>query len=216
MIAGPRSGDQPSAWFVEAGQHFLYGVPGLETVQFRIGARRRELGGLVSSTFLSSTVGHEYRIALEPFFQRGNAGFGVALSYQSLRLERFAGVGLATLGAQACVELSRSIRLGYSIDNIRLSGVAYQGADTALYLVVQRGVSIIAQTRLSRDGTVEMSFASWARIGRALAIAAGYDDASGLLKAGVALGVRAATVSVGASMHPFLGFSKSVFLTWRR
>lgn len=216
LIVDPQWADRRSARLVEAGQHFLYGIPGLVTTQVRVGARRGMVGALVSSTFLSSTVGRECRVTVEPFLQRENTQVGVALSYQSLSLQPFASVGLATLGVRACVRLSRSIRLGYSIDNIRLYGVAYPGADTGVYLIVQRGVNAIAHTRLTRDGVVEMSFASWVRIGQALAIAAGYDDSSGILRAGVALRVRPATLSVGASLHPFLGVSKSVFLTWRR
>jgi len=216
LIVDPEWAVRPSARLVEAGQRFLFGIPGLVTTQVRVGARRRTLGALVSSTFLSSTIGHEYRVTLEPFLQRERTLFGIALSYQSLSLQPFASVGLATLGVRTCVRLSRSIRLGYSIDNIRLYGIAHPGADTGVYLIIERGVSAIAHARLTRDGAVEMSFASWARIGRVLAIAAGYDDSSGLLKAGVSLRVRPATLSVGASLHPFLGVSKSVFLTWRR
>jgi hypothetical protein len=214
LSANPQWRDR--AYAVEAGQRFLYGIPGLASTDVRLHVMRGASGALLSSTFLSSPVGHEYRVTLEPFLGGGNTLFGVALSYESLKLRDFTAVGLGTVGFRSAVRLSKSVRLGYTVDNVRLFGVSHPGADTALYVVVQRGVSAVAQARLSRDGGVEMSFASWTRIAASLLIAAGYDDGSGLLKGGLALSIRSADVSVGASVHPLLGVSKSVFLTWRR
>lgn len=81
---------------------------------------------------------------------------------------------------------------------------------------VLRTVSSVVQLRMSRDGSAALSAASWVRFGRLLVLAAGYDDGPEMLKAAATFAVRGVTLGVGASLHPFLGVSESVFLTWRR
>jgi hypothetical protein len=137
------------------------------------------------------------------------------LAYESLVLGDFATAMLTTVGVQAHVDMSNALRLGYAIDGFRLHGEDYPGADTSVYVMARHMVSVVAHVRIDRHGRLEMSIASWVERG-ALAVAAGYDEAPGLLKAAFALNGRHAAVALGASLHPFLGISKSVFVTWQR
>jgi len=212
---GLHSMDDAPAVFVEAGGRLLYGVSDLETTQIRVGVRRGAVGSLVSSIFLSSPVGHEYRVAIEPFMHRDQFGVSASLGYESLVLGDFATAMLTTVGVQAHVDLSKTLRLGYAMDGFRLHGEDYPGADTSVYVMARHMVSVIAHVRVDRDGRFEMSVASWVERG-VLSVAAGYDEAPGLLKASFGLKGRHAAVALGASLHPFLGISKSVFVTWQR
>jgi hypothetical protein len=218
IIDSEPARDTPPRMVVEVGERFLHGIPGLEVTHFRIGVNRGNAGGLFSSTFLSSPVGYEYHIALEPFFHAGALGLGADVNLYTLSLGAFANTHLATLGAQVGAQLSESMFLGYTIENVRVHGEFLPGADTSLFLIASPRATLggAARLRLTRDGTVDASIGSWVWLGRALAVAMGYEDASGTMKAAAALSVGAFAISLGASLHPVLGVSKSVFLAWRR
>jgi hypothetical protein len=203
---------------VEAGERLLFGISGLRTSHLRIGVRHGELGWVFSSTFLSSPIGREYHVSLEPFFRRGALAFVVDVNLYSLSIESFASAYLATIGAQARVKLNGSVDLGYAVENVRLHGEEFPGADTAVYLIASARpiVTGVLQIRMTRQGAVGMSIGSRVLVGRLLAIAVGYEGTAALLKAGMQARFQFVALNIGASLHPVLGVSKSVFVTWRR
>jgi hypothetical protein len=206
----------PPSVIVDAGERYLYDVPELKTTEARVGFRRGAVGGLVSGVFLQSPVGREATVAVEPFVQRGAAGIGIELGVHSLALDGIEAASAVTVGARARMRLAPSLHLGYAIENVRVLGDELPGADSSLHLFILRTVSGVAQVRFSRSGEAAVSVASWVRLGRSLAIAAGYDDGTGMLKGAATVGVGTFTLGVGASLHTFLGLSESVFLAWRR
>lgn len=211
--AGP---DAAPSVIVEAGERFLYDISDLKTNELRLAWRRGAFGALSSFVTLQSPVGHESALSVEPFARSGAAGLGIELGWHALSLDGFERASTVTAGARARVSLAGSVQLAYAIENVRLFGDELRGADVSFSVFVLRTVSSVVQLRMSRDGAAALSAASWVRFGRLLVLAAGYDDGAEMLKAAAAFAVRRITLGVGASLHPFLGVSESVFLTWRR
>ncbi|MDH3217519.1 MAG: hypothetical protein OEN01_14755 [Candidatus Krumholzibacteria bacterium] len=218
VVAGAYGGKLPALLF-ETGQHLLYGVAGLKTNHIRIGGYRQATGLVLSSTSLSSPVGREYLLTIEPIYRAAERlALSVDLNLDRLSIHGFDHSFLVSIGASAVVRLSESLHLGYTFENIRLYGEELPGADTALHLVATPGtmVCVVTQLRVTREGSAEALFGSGVRLHDALQLALGYEDPDAVIGATVQTHFRSIGVSLGASLHPILGLSKAVFVSWRR
>lgn len=200
----------------EAGGRFLFDTADLKTTELRLGFRHSAIGVMVSSVILQSPVGGESAVSVEPFVQRGAAGLGIELGRHALSLDGLAGSSTLTAGARARVRLAQSVHIGYMIQNVRLAGERLPGADTSLYVLVLRSLGGVIQLRINRYGAAALSVASWARFSRFFSIAVGYDDETAMFKGAACVGTGNVSLSLGASLHAFLGVSQSAFVVWRR
>ena len=199
---------------VETGQRFLFDIPGLATSSIRVGIARRSANVSLSSVVLSSPVGNEFSVSLTPVVAYESFALGGSLRYDGLNLGPL-GASLLTVGVQGLAALNKTVQIGLAIDGVRILGTNYPGADIAVYFIRRGRVNAVARCELSRRGYVDASIASWARLG-ALTVSAGYEGSTAALRGALSVRVRAVGVSAGASAHPILGVTKSIFVRWGR
>jgi hypothetical protein len=92
------------------------------------------------------------------------------------------------------------------------------GADASLQVVAFPELPLcgVAKMSVSRRGSVAFGVSSRLRVAHGLLVAVGYEDETGALNGSMALRYRSMGLDVGASVHPVLGVSEALFVSWRR
>ncbi|MFQ5511024.1 MAG: hypothetical protein ACE5EO_04180 [Candidatus Krumholzibacteriia bacterium] len=210
--------DEP-AWTAEAGERYLFGIAGLKTAFLRWGLDRGAAGLTLSAAFLSSPVGGEKSLAVEPFYRRGDRfvlSGGATMSMTAF--DGFRTAYLLTVGVRLVAALSRSVAVGYRIEEFRAAGEQRPGVETELYAVAWRDSPLSAIVRIHLDRSGEPGLVLSSRIGmwRSVEIAIGYDERTASLLSAVDVGRRPLGLRLGAVHHPVLGVSKAIFVRWGR
>lgn len=200
--------------FVESGQRFLFQIPNLASSNLRVGVARGAFSVQLSSVILSSPVGGEYCVTLSPVLSYQALTLGGSLQYDVLDLGSL-GASLLTVGVQGLAGVTGTVQIGFAIDGVRVDGTDYPGANIATYFIRRGRVNAVASCQLSRRGRVDVSMASWARLG-ALTVSAGYEGSTAVLRGALAVRVRPLVISAGGAAHPTLGITKSIFVRWGR
>ena len=106
--------DRPSAtrarWMAESGQRHLFGVTGLKTSFLRWGVDRGSTGLLLSAAVLSTPVGSEKLVAVDPFYNRPGRlllSAGAAVSITSV--QGYRDVHLVTVGLRLAAAVSDGV-----------------------------------------------------------------------------------------------------------
>lgn len=215
-LAGLLLDDPRVRWWVEAGERALFDIPELRVTQVQAGLRHGGSSVLLSTAMLATPLGREFHGAIEAV--SGNAGpigLSVEVGLWGLAIADAAPARLACISAAVSAPVFAKIAVAYLIDNVRIAGEALRGADTSVIVVAtpRPYLALVAGARVTRDGEVGAWVASRVQWGRRLEAAFGYDDGTAMLKS--SLVVRAGIdIGVGASTHPVLGLSKSIFLRW--
>jgi hypothetical protein len=204
-------------WRAEAGEHRLFALDNLKIDGVSLSAAWANWGAFVSATYLSTPVGSESLLNVEPFYI-GNRflAFSAGVSFNRMVLPDIPDVHLATVSVKMFARLGDALIVGYTVENIRIAGETYPGADAAFHAIVFAGspVCLLTRLELARDGAVAAGIAANGRLGSRIRAAAGYDDASGGLAGAVTCSFGPVGVSIGADLHPVLGVSKSIFVFW--
>jgi len=207
------------ALVVEAGESRLFGIAGLKRTAVRAGARAGAWGCYASAVFLTSGVGGERVVSIEPFYRAGNTlsvSLGATLS--TAELSGYEGASLVSGAIRMFARLSGHVTVGYGIDDFRLAGIQVPGAETSIYVVVSAGprFTFFSLVRAGRDGSSGVAVAARLRWSGRLRTCVGYEDATSMLKGSLTLRFGRTGIQAGATVHPVLGVSKGLFVSWSR
>lgn len=217
LLIDGTSRERSPRWWVEAGERDLFGSTGLRVAQLLTGVRRRQAMLLLSTAVLDAPPGREYAAAAEVLYgAAGSVVLSAEVGLWALRMDGTVPAHLACVGAAVSAPVFTNIAAAYRVDNIRVAGEPLRGADTSVMVVAtpSPAVSVVAGLRLTRDGESGAWVGSHLRWGGRIESAVGYDDGTGMLKSSLAIHAVGCELGIGASSHPVLGLSKSIFLRW--
>lgn len=207
---------QPRVW-VEAGERSLFGIAGLSASHVRAGLCGDRSACIASVVHARSPVGSE--TALDVTLALGPPG--AVRVWCTVSGAQLAVVGgrpsqLATVDAGAVSPSVRGLSVAYAIEGIRAAGYPLAGSDSALMVTLARGVVTgVGGLRIGRGGDIGVWAGARISAGR-LDLAAGYDDATAVLRGALAVRVASIDVVAGTAAHPVLGVSQSLFVRWAR
>lgn len=219
LVFTPETGDtEHLRWRFEAGEWRLFEVDGLAAMSCAAELRWGSWGGAVAASVLSSPVGKE--IALGGTLLAADVG-RVSLAggwrFETVALDGCERESLLTFSVDAVVRISAGLVMGSSVGGVHLAGIARPGADAALRIVVFPAGALtgVAGIVVSRSGDVACDVSSRFRVARRIHAVLGYDDGSAAIHGSLSIAVRSLALDAGASVHPVLGVSKSLFVSWR-
>jgi len=202
---------------LEAGKRRLFGIEGLTIDGVRVGVCRQRWGITTTAALLSTPVGREGLLRIALLFPSA----GPLRVAPGLRLDTasFGGFGrsyVLSASVRVFARVCSKVLLGSAVEGIRIDGEPRGGADAVCRVVLcpESPVCGLARLSVSRNGSVGFGVSSRLRILSVLVVAFGYEDDTGMLKGSVALQVAPVRVNVGASVHPVLGVSESLFVAW--
>ena len=205
-------------WRFGAGEWALFGIDGLAVGAFTAEVWRGNWGGIVAAGLLSSPVGTESVLSGTLLA----ASDGPVRLAGEVRLETVAVHGcrrasLLSLSIDAVVRLSSRVLMGSRIGGVGVAGTPQPGADASLRVVAFPGGPLCTVTgiTMSRSGVVACELSSRVRLARRARVALGYEGGAAAITGSLSIGVRALVLEVGASVHPVLGVSKALFVSWR-
>jgi hypothetical protein len=205
--------------FVEIGQRRPFAIDDLNIDCLRAGTLSGRIGIAASVAVLSSGIGGEKALGIETFYQRRDRlAVSGELKFHAVSIEGYEGSRLLSATLRMAARLGDRITLVSSIDDVRLAGEHRRGAGTSIHLITAPAGPWVATAglRVDRSGRVALHAATRMPVGRHLQCAFGYEDASGMFHGAMTLLVASTRISAGASVHPVLGVSKSMFLSWSR
>jgi hypothetical protein len=215
VLQSPSSQQHRS--FIEIGQRQLFAIDGLNIDCIRAGYVRRPVGVAATAAVLSSTAGGEKVFGIETWYQRPDRiAVSGELTLHAVSINGYEGSRLFSATLRMAVRLRDRITLVSSIDDVRLAGERQRGAGTSIHLVAAPAGPWMtaASLRIDRSGRVSLHAATRMQLGRSLHAAFGYEDTSGMFKGALSLHLAPIGISAGASVHPVLGVSRSMFLSW--
>ena len=202
----------------ELGEIRLFGIEGLRADGFRFGLNRDRIGFFVSGSNVASPLGSERTGGLGGYVRTpGKVQAGWRVGGVLVEVPPYSRTGLVTLSGSVVSELSSSLVTGFEVDDVRLAGEPFPGADITVWTSIQpfRAAALILTVRLSRWGGTELGFAGSFYLGRACCGSVGYDNATKQIKTALSLSGRTVGCGLGAMFHPLLGVSKEIFLRWQ-
>ena len=208
-----------SSWSVQAGEWRLFDDAGLSATVCGGHLRRGDWGCGVRAAMVSSPIGEEAVLTgaiLTPVSGRvrlaGDVRFNVAT------FDGFERAYLLCLSLHALLRLSPHVALCPGVENIRVRGEESAGADASLLVAAFSNQPLcgVVETRVSRRGALTFGVSSRLRVGHGVVFAVGYDDGTGTLNGSLSLRFRSMGLEAGASVHPVLGVSEGLFMSWRR
>ena len=213
------SGTRASSWSVEVGEWRLFDAAGLSATVCGAEGRRGNWGCGVSAAVVSSPIGKEAVLTgaiLAPGSGRIRLAGGVRLN--TVAFEGFERAYLLSVSLHALLRLSPHVALCPSMNNIRVRGERLSGADASVHIAAFPELPLcgVAEIGVSHSGSVTLGVSSRLRVGRGVFFAAGYEDETGALNGSMSLRFRSMGLDVGASVHPVLGVSEALFMSWRR
>jgi hypothetical protein len=218
-FAADAADDAGARWRFDAGEWTLFEIDGLAAGSCAGEVRCRGWGGIVAWSILSSPVGRETALAGTFLASRvDRVGLAGGLRLDSVSLDGCERQFLLSFSVDAVVRLSPRVVLCARVGGVRVSGVPRPGADASLRVVAFPAgpISGTAGVAVARDGRVACGVSSRLRLGRRFHAVLGYDDGTAAINGSLAIGFRAFALEAGASVHPVLGVSKSLFVSWRR
>ncbi|NIM21640.1 MAG: hypothetical protein GTN64_04360 [Candidatus Latescibacteria bacterium] len=204
---------------LEAGEIQLYGIPDLRLDGLRFTFEGARMGLALSGAFLSAPIGVLKSAGVTAFFELpGDILLAGTLDGSVVDVARMEQVSIATVTGYMLAALSRSVSLGWSIENLRVYGHPVPGADMSVCFAAKpaRFFSALSSCHLDRWGTVSVGFGASVYLGWLCSGSLGYDDATEQVKAAVSIGGSSLNCDVCVLFHPVLGVSKGVFVKWRR
>lgn len=206
-----------SVGIIEAGERSLFGIDGLGASFFRVGVSAGAVGTVVSSVFLSSPVGEERMVRVEPAYgRRGSFVFSAHVDLHSVTFDDYPGSYLVSSGADLLAWLSTEWVVGYGVDAVRLAGIDLSGGETQIFLGAfpDGVVSSFVGFRMAGNGESSLHLSGSVRVGHIGRVAVGYDDGSGSVGGSARIDLSRLAIMVGAFGHPDLGLTKSVFAAY--
>lgn len=203
---------------LDAGDWTLFEAEGLCAAACAVEWRLAKWGGIVSFGLLSSPVGKESS-AGAALFTAGDARvrFAAGARLETVALDGCRTEYLLTLSADAVSRVSERVVIGTRVGGIRVAGFPRRGADVSLRVAAFPSGPIcgVALITVSRRGEVACGVSSRVRLARSVGAVLGYDEATAAVNGSLSVGVRALVLEAGASVHPVLGVSKALFVSWR-
>ncbi len=208
-----------NSWSVQAGEWRLFDDAGLSATVCGGNLRRGDWGCGVMAAMVSSPIGEEAVLAgsiLTPVSGRVRLAGDVRLNV--VTFGGFERAYLLCLSLHALLRLSPHIALCPGVENIRVRGEESAGADASLLVAVfsSQPRCGVVEARVSRGGALTFGVSSRLRVGHGVFFAVGYDDGTGTLNGSLSLRFRSMGLEAGASVHPVLGVSEGLFISWRR
>lgn len=204
---------------IETGKRRLFGIEGLTADGVRLSVRGKRWGVTTTTALLSAPVGYEglVRVALLcPFLRPLRIAPGLRL--ESVSFGGFQRSYVLSASVRVFARVCDRLLVGSAAEGMRIDGERGGGADVVCRVVAfpESPVCGLARLSVSRHGNVGFGVSSRIRVSGALVVCFGYEDDTGMLKGSVAIRVGGVRVNVGASIHPVLGVSESLFVAWRR
>ncbi len=212
-------GNEAIRWKLDAGEWTLFEIEGLSVGACAAEVRRGGWGGIFSAGVLSSPMGTESVLGGTVLAAgRGRVGLGAGVSLETVALDGCRKTVRLALSVDAVVRLSPLLTMCSRVGGITLAGSPLPGADARLSVAAfpARSLCGIVGISVSRSGVVVCDVSSRIRLGRSVRAALGYDDGAAQIDGSLTLKVRGLGFEAGASVHPVLGVSKALFVSWRR
>ncbi len=213
------NGRRANSWRVEAGERRLFDGAGLSATVCAADVRRGDWGWGVTAAVVSSPVGEEAVLGgtiLAPVSER--VRLAGDLRFNVVGFSGFEHATLFCLSLHALLRVSPQIALCPGVEDVRVRGERLPGADGSLRLAFFPGERLcgVAEITVSRRGVPRFGVSSRLRLGRGVYLAAGYEDGTGALSGSLSLRHGSMGFDAGASVHPVLGVSEALFVSWRR
>jgi hypothetical protein len=218
LFGPPPETTRGNTWFFEAGERRLFDMPGLGMSHLRVGVTRGRASLLVSTVVLTSPVGRETLINVEPvYWDRRGIGFSAGANLHGLTLNGYPGSHFLGVSARMFARPFDDLVIGYAAENFRVSGEDLPGMETALYVALTPGAPLagVAHVRLDRGGNMASGVGVLLRVRRALDAALGYEGETGAFSAAVSFRWTRLGLDIGTELHPVLGLSKTLFVSFR-
>jgi hypothetical protein len=219
LVFTPDAGHEAGLWWrFDAGEWTLFEVDGLAVGSCAAEARCPAWGVILSADLLSSPVGREAVLGGALLFAGATrAGLAGGLRLETLALDGCEREFLLSFSVDAVVRVVPRMVMCSRVNAVRLAGTSRAGADVSLRVVAfpEGTLCAIAGIAVTRNGDVVCDVSSRVRLARRVRAVLGYDDGTAAINGALSIGVRAFALEAGASVHPVLGVSKSLFLSWR-
>jgi hypothetical protein len=201
---------------IRVSEEQMFGISGLHTSGVQAGVKVSRLFVTGEAAQMSSQVGSETRVALTAALLSTTWAVSAGGVYDGADIEGMGGANLISFNASSLVWVTNALRVGGSIERVRISGEDYPGADVSLALLAYPAPAVALY------GTVEFDRRFGAVPGVAVILAGlgpsrlglGYECGPDALKGSFALSWRSIDVAVGVYYHPVLGEKREVTLTW--
>jgi hypothetical protein len=202
---------------VEAGEWLLFGIDGLHAQSLGLTLERKAWDLEVSAALLAAPVGRESAFGAEasaPF--GGRFRIGAAVRADIAEIDGCEAASLVMLSVSALVPVGGGVALFSRAEDIRLAGEPLPGAGATIGLAVSGAPAVGGTVRLalSPAGAVSFGVSSRVRVGGRLYFSLGYEDDSGSFNGSVCLRVKALLLDAGSAIHPVLGVSQGLFLSF--
>ena len=206
-------------WRCDAGEWTLFDVEGLAVGACAAEVRSGGWGGVLSLGILSSPVGNESVLEGSVIAAgRRRVGLAGGARLETIALDGCRKAAQLSLSIDAVCRFSPVVAMITRVEGIRVGGAPRPGADARVCVVAFPAGSLcgIVGISVSRSGDVVCDASSRVRVGRRVRAAVGYDDASAAINGSFSVKVRALVFEFGASVHPVLGVSKALFVSWTK
>ena len=204
---------------VEAGEWFLFGVDGLRTSGLAVEIAKRGWECRFSAGVLGAPVGRECGFGAGVIARCAErVRLGAELRLGTLEIEGCAPSRLLTLSVFALIRAADSVVLVSRAANIRIAGESTPGASASVGVVLSPGSVLcgVARLEVSPAGSASYGVSSRVRVADRLLFSLGYDEDTGSLAGSMWLCVGGLFVDAGSTLHPVLGVSQALFLSWGR
>jgi hypothetical protein len=216
LLRADSTAARPGPAMVRVSEELLYGISGLRTSGVMAGASVAGLFVAGEAAQLSSPLGNETRLAATAALCAPGWAVSVGGVYDGVFLMGMAGADLVSISVSSLVWVNGYVRVGGSVDRLRIAGEEYPGADVSLVLASElaAGVSLFGTVEFDRrGGAVPGAAATVAGLGPAR-FGLGYEIGPDVLKGSLAVRWRAFDFAAGVCYHPVLGEKREITLTW--
>ena len=219
LVFESRSPGTGGRWRVEAGEWSLFGVDGLGISGLAVEIEKRGWECLLSAAVLGAPVGREYGFGAGLSVPlAGRLRVGAALRLDTVEIEGCAPSRLLTLAISALIRVADGVALVSRAADIRIAGESTRGASASVGVVLSPGSVLcgVARLEVSPAGVASFGVSSRVRVGNRLTVSLGYEEDTGSLTGSIWLCVGGLGVDAGSTVHPVLGVSQALYLSWGR
>jgi hypothetical protein len=219
VVGVPRDGipawrDGAARSRVEVGDMALFGIAGLRLTGVRTAARIGAFAVRVGVAQIASPVGSQARVSVEGGYA-GRSGWYVGLraGTERVALDSSPVANAVITGAVSSVDVG-PVTTRADVESKGVGDGRFVSMNLSVAARVSRAAVIIATAHVDPPGAMGVGVAAFAPIHPALALLAGYDDASETLRGGLEFQTRRWEFSLGLFQHAVLGLSQGVSLAW--
>jgi hypothetical protein len=219
VFGAPVAGSRATRWRIEVGQWDLFGIDGVYGTTISIELEGRNERAVIRAGRVSTSVGSETELGLGVLASVGGGLWaGSSCAVEVVQIDECRASYMILASPCAMVRATPNLALIAVIEDARVAGEKISGAGGSLSLVAgaERALCVSVSVAAAREGSFHLGGSSRLLLGRDAILILGYQEVTGAFEGSLAIRLRSVFVEAGATAHPFLGVSKSLFLSWGR